>query len=100
MKGLERFSVFLDRLFDEIVPVICRFPRSGRSFLNRTIKSTRAAALAPQLDDLLPKGHDLREMIADDYFILYVVGRPQIAFLAIKHHRQLSFDLKHFWQNE
>ena len=72
----------------------------GRSFLNRAIKSSRAAALAQELDDLLPKGHDLREVIADDYLILYVVGRAQITFLAIRHHRQLSFDLKHFWNNE
>jgi hypothetical protein len=30
--------------------------------------------------------------------ILYVVRDKRVVFLSIKHHRQLSFDLKHFWQ--
>ena len=36
------FAKFFDRLVDEIVPHACRFPLSGRSFLDRSIHSTEA----------------------------------------------------------
>ena len=45
----------------------------------------------------LEQADDLREFIADDYLILYLVRGERIIFLSIKHHRQLSFDLKRFW---
>jgi hypothetical protein len=32
--------------------------------------------------------------------VLYLMRRGQVIFLAVKHHRQLSFDLKGFWSNE
>lgn len=40
---------------------------------------------------------ELREFTVEDYIILYLVRRRRIYFLAIKHHRQLSFDLRRFW---
>jgi hypothetical protein len=36
----------------------------------------------------------------DDYLVLYLVRRHQVIFLAVKHHRQLSFDLTRFWVEE
>jgi hypothetical protein len=32
--------------------------------------------------------------------VLYLVHQGQVIFLAVKHHRQLSFDLKRFWREE
>ena len=46
----------------------------------------------------LAKSDDLREYIVDDYLLLYLLRGNQLVFLSIKHHRQLSFDLKRFWQ--
>lgn len=57
-------------------------------------------ALTKELRRLLDKGDDLREFVMDDYLVLYLVRRGQVIFLAVKHHRQLSFDLKGFWSNE
>jgi len=37
---------------------------------------------------------DVREYVVDDYTILYLVTGDRVVFLAIKHHRQLSFDLR------
>ncbi len=90
----------LDRLFDNVIPTLCGFPRSGRSFLTRAVRSTKANARAKELRKLLTKGDDLREFVIDDYLVLYLVRRGQVSFLAVKHHRQLSFDLKGFWSNE
>lgn len=91
---------FLDRLFDDVIPALCRLPQSGRSFLAHPIKSAKAKALTRELRRLLGTGDDLREFVMDDYVVLYLVRRGQVIFLAVKHHRQLSFDLKGFWSNE
>ncbi len=91
---------FLDRLFDETIPLLFRFPQSGRSFLAHTIKSAKARTLTKALRKFLTKGADLREFVMDDYLVLYLVRRGQVIFLAVKHHQQLSFDLKGFWSNE
>jgi hypothetical protein len=98
--GHPAFQRLLDRLFDEIIPTVCRFPQSGRSFLNRAIKSAKAKALTKELRRLLKKNDDLRECLMGDYLVLYLVRPNRIVFLAVKHHRQLSFDLKDFWEEE
>ena len=91
------FHRFLDRLFDDAIHTLCQFPQSGRSFLTCTVKSAKAKTLTKDLRKFLNKGDDLREFIMDDYLVLYLVRRHQVIFLAVKHHRQLSFDLKRFW---
>jgi plasmid stabilization system protein ParE len=98
--GKRALHRFLDRLFDDVIPTLCRFPQSGRSFLDHAVRSTKANARAKELRKFLTKGDDLREFVMDDYLVLYLVRRGQVIFLAVKHHRQLSFDLKGFWNNE
>ena len=95
--GQGAFQRTLSRLIDDIVPTLCRFPQSGRSFLAQPVGSVEAQNLAAQLSENLSQGDDLREFIVDDYLVLYLVRQPRIYFLAIKHHRQLSFDLRRFW---
>ena len=97
-EGRRFFLRFFEHLTEDIVPMLCRFPQSGRSFLERSIRSDQAQQLLERLKENLKEGDDLREFIVDDYLILYVVRGKRVVFLSIKHHRQLSFDLKHFWQ--
>ena len=94
------FGRLMDRLFDDIVPTICRFPLAGRSFLSREVRSLKGQIRIKDLRKLLPKEADLREFIMDDYLVLYLIRRNQVTFLAIQHHRQVSFDLKQFWCEE
>ena len=94
------FHRLLDRFFDDVIPTLCRFPQSGRTFLTRELKSSKANARTKDLRKFLNKGDDLREFVMDDYLVLYLVRRHQVIFLAVKHHRQLSFDLKRFWCEE
>jgi hypothetical protein len=98
--GGRAFHRFLDRLFDDVIPTLCRFPLSGRSFLTRAVRSTKAKARTKDLRKFLNKGDDLREFVMDDYLVLYLVRQSQVIFLAAKHHRELSFDLKQFWVEE
>jgi len=92
------FDQLFRHLVDDIVPMLWRFPRSGRSFLERSIRSNDALSRVQKLQERLKEGDDLRELIADEYLILYVVRAKQIVFLSIRHHRQLTFDLKRFWR--
>ena len=96
-EGSPAFRRLLARLFDDLLPMIARFPRSGRSFLAHRIGSQDAQVLLDRLQGTLRKGDDLREFTVDEYVLLYLVRRTRVYFLAIKHHRQLSFDLQRFW---
>ncbi|MCZ6623454.1 MAG: type II toxin-antitoxin system RelE/ParE family toxin [Deltaproteobacteria bacterium] len=96
-EGRSAFQRLLGRLFDNIVPTLCRFPRSGRSFPNHAVRSLEAQVLLDRLRAVFRKGDDLREFVVDDYLILYLLRRNRLYFLAIKHHRQLSFDFLRFW---
>lgn len=98
--GRSAYRRFLDHLFEETIPSLCRFPQSWRSLLAHPIKSAKAQALTKKLRTLLGKTGDLREFVMDDYLMLYLVRRGQVIFLAVKHHRQLSFDLKQFWSKD
>ena len=95
--GAATFQGLLDRLFDEVIPTLCRFPLAGRSFLAHAIQSTKVKTLVRKLRGRLGKTDELREFIVDDYLLLYLVRGERLVFLSIKHHRQLSFDLKRFW---
>ena len=96
--GDNAFQRARDKLFDEIVPTLCKFPQSGRAFLGRATRSSEAKTLIKKLRGRLERGDDLREFIVGDHLILYLLRDDQLVFLSIKHHRQLSFDLKRFWQ--
>ncbi len=96
-EGHAAFERLLDRLFDDIVPMLCRYSQSGRLFLQHPIRSKEARSLSQKLKTFLKKGDELREFIMDDYLILYLHRDRQVIFMSIKHHRQLSFDLRRFW---
>ncbi len=46
---------------------------------------------------MLRAGDEVREFTVDDYVVLYLVRGSRLYFLAIKHRRQLSFDLSCHW---
>jgi len=85
------FDRMMDRLFDDIVPLLCQFPRSGRDFLSVGTASLEALASWKRLQKVLKKGDELREFVFDEYILLYLVRQKLLICLAIKHHRQLSF---------
>ncbi|HHT9135419.1 MAG TPA: type II toxin-antitoxin system RelE/ParE family toxin [Candidatus Avalokitesvara rifleensis] len=96
-EGTTAFQQLLGRLFDDIIPSLCQYPRSGRMFLQHPVRSKEAQVLLRRLKTLIKKGDELREFVVDDYLVLYLFRKTQVIFLSIKHHRQLSFDLRRFW---
>ncbi|MBI5671867.1 MAG: type II toxin-antitoxin system RelE/ParE family toxin [Nitrospirae bacterium] len=96
-EGAPAYQQPLDRLLDDIVPTLSRFPQCGRLFLVHSLQSTKATMLVNKLTRMLRKSEELREYILGDYLLLYLIQPRRIVFLAVKHHRQLSFDLTKFW---
>jgi plasmid stabilization system protein ParE len=55
--------------------------------------------LTGTLRERLCPGPALRELVRGDYLILYARRGDDLYLLAIKHHRQLSFDFPGHWQD-
>jgi len=88
------FHDLLDVLFDEVIPNLERFPEIGFDFLARVPHSRQALGRVDALRRRLGPCLSLREYIAGDYLLLYALSGERIHILAIKHHRQASFDLR------
>ena len=93
----QAFDDLLADLFGTVIPNLERFPELGRDFLQRSPGSTEGEARRERLFRLVARKWHLREYLRGDYLILYAIGEDAIGLLAIKHHRQLSFDLKAHW---
>ena len=91
------FDSLLESLFDKIIPNLERFPAMGRDFLARRPLSAQGRSELEALRTRLGEGVELLEYISGDYLILYAVCHRTVYLLSIKHHRQLSFDLKGHW---
>jgi ParE toxin of type II toxin-antitoxin system, parDE len=91
------YPALLNDPFDRIIPSLERFPDIGIDFLARAPQSREGLAHLERLKGRLDEQVRLRECIAREYLILYAVRGSNLYLLAIKHHRQLSFDLKAHW---
>ncbi len=85
------YDDLLDTLAGTLIPNLENFPAMGRLFLDRPVCSVEVSNALARLQDQLQDG-ELREYLLDDYMVLYAQFGAVIYLLAIKHHRQLSFD--------
>jgi hypothetical protein len=91
------FDGLITRLFEDVIPNLERFPKMGRDFLARSPLSDEGKARMHALKMKSGKNTEIREYSADDYLLLYAVRGPVNFLLAIRHHHQLSFDLRGHW---
>lgn len=91
--ALPAYGKLLDELLDTLIPNLERFPDMGRNFLERPAGSVEAVNAIERLEAKL-QGGELREYLLADYLVLYARFGTEIHLLAIKHHRQLSFDFQ------
>jgi plasmid stabilization system protein ParE len=91
------FDQLIDHLFDVLIPNLQSFPHMGRDFLQQPVVSMAARIKLRKLKAAMGKHTQLREYIGDDYLVLYALRASKIYLLSIRHHRQLSFDLKSHW---
>ena len=76
----------------DVIPHLTLLEEAGRGIADLAAgKTVSLKALKARQTD------DVREFVVDDYLALYLLRGREIIFLAIKHHRQISFDLRRFW---
>ena len=97
----QAFDDLLNELLGTVIPNLERFPDMGRQFLSRTprsVETTKARdSLCAKLLELTSDPAALRENILADYLLLYAQIGGVVYLLAIRHHRQLSFDFESNW---
>ena len=91
------FESLVHRLSEDIVPTLEKFPDIGADFLGRAPLSAEGRALFAKVASLLGPGTSLRQFVFGDYIILYAARPDAIYLLAIRHHRELSFDFTGHW---
>lgn len=105
MDAPQGYAVLLDDLQQTVNDALEQHPRLGRRFLSRLPRSLEVRGRVAKLQERLG-GVDLREYLVGDYMVLYGVDgevgsarRPILVYLlAIRHHRQLSFDFDGLWR--
>jgi plasmid stabilization system protein ParE len=90
------FNLLLDELFGTVLPNLEHYPLIGRDFMARLPRAVEGINLHEALQARLGAAH-IREYAHGDYLLLYALLEEKIHLLAIRHHRQLSFDLNAFW---
>ena len=97
----QAFDRLLDELAESVIPNLERFPDMGRLFLARQPHSVEAGnaleRLQKQMAGQFTQPVTLREYLLANYLILYAMLEDTLYLLAIKHHRQLSFDFDSHW---
>ena len=99
------YASLLDELGDTVIRNLERHPRIGRKFFARTAHSVEVresvAALLKRFGAV-----EVREYLSGDYLLLYCIvaggsrgkAGTTVHLLAIRHHRELSFHFRGFWQ--
>jgi plasmid stabilization system protein ParE len=93
----EAFAALLDDLFGEVIPSLETYPEFGADFFRHRATSREALAQTTELRRRLGPHTSLRELICGDYLLLYARRNQELFLLAIKHYRQLFFDLIEHW---
>ncbi len=97
----QAFDGLLDELLDTVIPNLERFPGMGRVFLSKVSGSVEGvnalASLRAKLASVLADPDGLREYIMNSYLVLYLQSGDNVYLLAIKHHKQLTFDFEAHW---
>lgn len=90
------FDALVGELAGTVIPNIERFPKMGRNFMDRPVRSVEAGNGLDFLRKQLGNG-DLREYVLSDFLLFYAQVGQTVYLLSIKHHRQLSFDFENLW---
>jgi plasmid stabilization system protein ParE len=92
----EAFDALVEDLETRLFPNLQRFPDLGADFMARAPLSREGLVLFDRVASMAGEG-SVRQIVEGDYVLPYLARGGAIFMLAIKHHRQLSFDLAAHW---
>ena len=81
------FERAMAKLQDQVLPLLRRQANVGRLYARGSLPRPLVERIAARLG-----GGVLRELVLDEYLVLYLVGEKRIALLSIRHQRELDFD--------
>ena len=96
--AIDSFFALVHELRNTVIPNLQSFPDMGANFLEREAGSGEGRARRQRLKERVGSRATLREYIGGEYIILYAVKGPVVRLLAIRHHRQLSYDFRDHWK--
>jgi plasmid stabilization system protein ParE len=91
------FARLIAHLSDEIIPALEDFPDLGTDFLAKAPLSVKGRVLFERIAKQAGSALSVRHLTDGEYIILYTVEAGAVVLLAIRHHRQLSFDFNAHW---
>lgn len=99
----QAYEQLVEELSDSVIVNLERHPRVERKFFERTAHSVEVRNRVMLLREKFG-GAEVREYLSGDYVLLYCIVEGSAArkpvltihLLAIRHHRQLSFDFEGF----
>ncbi|MCQ8104862.1 type II toxin-antitoxin system RelE/ParE family toxin [Methylomonas sp. SURF-2] len=90
------YDRLLETLSTEVIPNLESYPEMGRPFARYGAESAEAKI---RIDKLGTFYTEIREYLLEDYLLLYLLT-DAIYMLAVKHHKQLSYDFQRLWLNQ
>jgi hypothetical protein len=105
-RNLEAIATFLaeveapESAFDDLilaiasrlVPLLEEHPRAGRDWMLNRPPTESGQVLQQRISRKLGS-RELREFVLDQHLVLYVFDSAIVTLLAIRHHRQQTFDI-------
>ena len=90
---LDRFE---GELLEKLVTMLEPYPQIGRDLLASLPGSSEARLLRDRLLGRLTEGATVRKLVVREHVVLCVERHGEVVLIAIRHHRQLSFDFEAF----
>lgn len=88
------FAALLDAVSFRLAAALEEHPRMGRDWMLRSPEGARGKRLKTRITTMLGTGLELREFIRGDFLVLYALEGATAVLLAIRHHRQLAYDVR------
>ncbi len=87
------YDSLLDILGDRVIPNLERYPEMGKPVSAHDCESIEAMN---RIEKLAASYANIREYVLEDYLLVYLLA-DAVYLLAVKHHRQLAYDLAGLW---
>jgi len=87
------YDKVLDSIVERLFPLLETHPRAGRNWLLDPPPTESGQFLRQGVIAKLDGRRELREFVLDQLLVLYAIEGNTVALLAVRHQRQLEFDL-------